>query len=96
MKKTDSQKLDQIISMMGDVVDVFGKRFDKIDGRFDKIETRLTSIEHEITAIDKRLDGLEEHYGNLKGVTKEIDDLRARMTAIESTSASTKKSPPDL
>ena len=35
MKATDSKKLDQIISMLGDVLDIFGKRFDKTDDRID-------------------------------------------------------------
>jgi hypothetical protein len=45
MKKNDSEKLDQIITMLSDVVDVFGKRFDKIDVRFDKIERNMATKE---------------------------------------------------
>ena len=83
MKRTDSQKLDDITATLATIVETFGDRFDKIDGRFDAIETRLTSIEHQLAYINTRLDGLEENYRNLKGVTTEIDELRARMTAIE-------------
>ena len=33
MKKSDSQKLDTITTMLTDMVDVFGKRFDKLEDR---------------------------------------------------------------
>jgi hypothetical protein len=33
--------------------------------------------------IYRRLDVIEEHYANLKGVTKEIDELREQVRAIE-------------
>jgi hypothetical protein len=33
--------------------------------------------------INRRLDALEEHYANLKGVTKEIDEIRAEVRTIQ-------------
>ncbi len=53
-KKTDSQKLDQIITMISDVVDVFGKRFDRVDERFDKLDNRIDGVEKR---LDNRIDG---------------------------------------
>ena len=47
MKNTDSKKLDQIITMLGDIVDVFGKRFDKID--------ETMARKDDLTAGEKRL-----------------------------------------
>ncbi len=38
MKKSDSQKLDSILTMLADMVEVFGKRFDKINERLDPHE----------------------------------------------------------
>ena len=47
------------------------------------IEGDLKNIHRELGEINKRLDTLDEHYKNLKGVTREIDDLRADVRAIE-------------
>ena len=33
--------------------------------------------------INRRLDALEEHYSNLRGVTKEIDEIRDEVRAIQ-------------
>ena len=47
------------------------------------IDAALKPIHHELREINRRLDALDEQYKNLKGVTKEIDDLRAEVRAIE-------------
>jgi len=51
------KKLDQIIAMLGDVVDVFGKRFDKIDDRFDKLDSRFENLENEVATVKSKVDG---------------------------------------
>jgi len=43
------KKLDQIIAMLGDVVDVFGKRFDKIDDE-------VAAVKGKVDGINRRLD----------------------------------------
>ena len=47
------------------------------------IDAALKPIHHELREINRRLDALDEEYKNLKGVTKEIDGLRADVRAIE-------------
>ena len=47
------------------------------------IDSALKPIHHELREISRRLDALEEHYANLKGVTKEIDEIRAEVRAIQ-------------
>ncbi len=47
------------------------------------ISDALKPIYHELKEINRRLDVLDEEYKNLKGVTKEIDELRADVRAIE-------------
>ena len=49
----------------------------------EEVRKEFRSIHHELALINRRLDKLEENYANLKGVTKEIDDLRADVRAIE-------------
>ena len=47
------------------------------------VALELRPVRHDLKQIDRRLDALEQHYANLKGVTKEIDDLRQQMRAIQ-------------
>ena len=47
------------------------------------IREELRPIHHELREINRRLELLDEDYGNLKGVTKEIDELRAQIRVIE-------------
>jgi DNA repair ATPase RecN len=42
----------------------------------------LRPIREQLRQIEKRLNTLEEQYANLKGVTKEIDDIRTEVRAI--------------
>jgi len=46
-------------------------------------DEKLRPIHASLTDINRRLDTIEEHYGNLKGVTKEIDEIRAEVRAIQ-------------
>ena len=54
------------------------------------VEQRLSNIEAELRDISGRLDALEENFGNLRGVTKEIDELRDRVRRMEATIAAGK------
>ena len=47
------------------------------------IREELKPVHHELREINRRLDVLDEEYKNLKGVTKEIDELRDQVRAIE-------------
>ena len=47
------------------------------------VALELRPVRHDLKQIDRRLDALEQHYANLKGVTKEIDDLRQQVRAIQ-------------
>ena len=47
------------------------------------IREELKTIHHELREINRRLDIIEEHYANLKGVTKEIDEIRAEVRGIQ-------------
>jgi hypothetical protein len=47
------------------------------------IEEALTPIRRELAVIARRLDALDEQFANIKGVTKEIDELRDRLSTIE-------------
>src|SRR5712671_2415783 len=47
------------------------------------IREELKPIHHELKEINRRLDTLDEEYKNLKGVTKEIDEIREQVRAIE-------------
>ena len=40
-------------------------------------------IAHELRELRRQIDFLEEHYRNIKGYAKEIDDLRLRVNVIE-------------
>ena len=68
MKKSDSQKLDTITTMLTDMVDVFGKRFDKLEDRMATKEqmialhTQVNSIEAQLKhgRYETRLGNLEE------------------------------------
>jgi septation ring formation regulator EzrA len=46
-------------------------------------EANFRLLRRELTDINKRLDMIEQNYANLKGVTKEIDEIRAEVRAIQ-------------
>lgn len=77
MKNTDSKKLDQIITMLADVVDIFGKRFDATDNRIDgaivKIGGVQNTIDREAVArtdqkLPERVERIETHLGISKKI----------------------------
>ena len=47
------------------------------------VDEKLAPIHATLADINRRLDALEEHYANLKGVTKEIDEIRGEVRAIQ-------------
>jgi len=49
----------------------------------EEVQAALRPIHSELAHINRRLNVLDEHYKNLKGVTKEIDDIRDRVRDIE-------------
>jgi len=68
----------------------FGAIADDIDDLDHKImslrattETGFLSLRDELHEINECLNALDENYKNLKGVTKEIDDIRSRVKDIE-------------
>ena len=46
-------------------------------------EGNFRSLHIELADMNRRLDALAENYANLRGVTKEIDDLRAQLRSIQ-------------
>lgn len=46
-------------------------------------EGSFRALRRELTDINKRLDLIEQNYANLKGVTNEIDEIRAEVRAIQ-------------
>jgi len=46
-------------------------------------EVGLRSLLRELADSNNRLDLIEQNYANLKGVTKEIDEIRAEVRAIQ-------------
>jgi len=82
MQKSDSKKLDHIVTMLGDMVAAFGKRFDRIDDTLEQHTAlhndhtrRLNTIENDVnTNLDKRLQ-LEVRTGKIEkhlGLDKKI------------------------
>jgi hypothetical protein len=67
MKANDSKKLDQIITMLGDVIDVFGKRFDKIDDE-------LVAVKGKVDGTNRRLDAEAMQRTDLK-IPRRLRDL---------------------
>ena len=47
------------------------------------VDEKLRPIHASLTEINRRLDAIEESYANLKGVTKEIDEIREELHAIQ-------------
>ena len=47
------------------------------------VALEIKPVREQLKQIEKRLDTIEPHYANLKGVTKEIDEIRAEVRAIQ-------------
>ncbi len=86
MKATDSKKLDHIISMLGDVVEVFGKRFDTIDTRMAASEKRLTETEKRpadrIDGVGVKVDGLQNEF-DARAIERVGEKLPERVADLE-------------
>ena len=78
MTATDSKKLDHIISMLGDVVDVFGKRFDKLDEKIAATEKalieKIDGVDSKAAGINRRLDAEAIQRTDLK-LPRRVHDL---------------------
>ena len=75
MAKSETKEILEIVNFIKDYM--------ATSEEMSEVNTRLSSIERELASINRRLDALKEQFGNLKGVTKEIDDLRGRIRVIE-------------
>lgn len=47
------------------------------------VALEIKPLSENLKHIEKRLNELAEQYANLKGVTKEIDDLRTQLRAVQ-------------
>ncbi len=54
MKKSDGAKLDTIITMLADMVDVFGKRFDKLEDRMATKE-QIVALHAQVNSVEAEL-----------------------------------------
>ena len=72
---------DELAEVKDDIAGMVTK--DEFSEFREEVRSEFRNIHRELVHINARLDQLEENYRNLKGVTKEIDELRERMAAIE-------------
>ena len=47
------------------------------------VAVEIKPVREQLRQVEKRLDTLEQHYANLKGVTKEIDEIRDEVRTIQ-------------
>jgi hypothetical protein len=76
---------DDIGDIESDVTEIRAGMVTKVDHHTFRQETHdnFKGLHFELVAINKRLDTIDEQYKSLKGVTKEIDDIRDRVKEIE-------------
>jgi septation ring formation regulator EzrA len=74
--------LDFIKERMATKADVAELRLELNSFRTES-EANFRSVRTELGEINKRLDLIEQNYANLKGVTKEIDEIRGEVRAIQ-------------
>jgi septal ring factor EnvC (AmiA/AmiB activator) len=74
--------LDFIKERMATKADVAELRLELHTFRAES-EANFRSVRSELADINKRLDQIEQNYANLKGITKEIDEIRAEVRAIQ-------------
>ena len=74
--------LDFIKERMATKADVAELRLELNSFRTEA-EKNARELRKDLAEINKRLDLIEQNYANLKGVTKEIDDIRAEVRAIQ-------------
>ncbi len=70
-KKTDSKKLDEVITMLAGMTEVFGARFDKVDDE-------LTAVKNKIDGINRRLDTEAMARGDQK-IPGRVADLETKV-----------------
>jgi predicted nucleic acid-binding Zn-ribbon protein len=75
--ESEYEKLARLIKDEGE--DIRGE----LGRRFDATDNQLRGIRSEIADIRRGLETLEDKFKNIKGVTKEIDHLLARVARIE-------------
>jgi transcriptional regulator of acetoin/glycerol metabolism len=68
VKKTDSKKLDEVMSTLADMTEDFGTRFDKLDD--------------ELTAVKSKLDGINRRLDS-EAMLRTDQKIPARVAAIE-------------
>jgi hypothetical protein len=73
--------LDFIKERMATKADVAEMRLELHTFRTES-EANFRSVRAELSDVNKRLDLIEQNYANLKGVTKEIDEIRGGVRAI--------------
>jgi hypothetical protein len=74
--------LDFIKDRMATKADVAELRLELNSFRTEA-EGNARQLHKDLSEINKRLDLIEQNYANLKGVTKEIDEIRAEVRAIQ-------------
>jgi hypothetical protein len=47
------------------------------------VAVEIKPVREQLKQVEKRLDLIEQNYANLKGVTKEIDEIRGEVRAIQ-------------
>lgn len=47
------------------------------------VAVEIKPVREQLRQIEKRLESLDQNYANLKGVTKEIDEIRGEVRAIQ-------------
>jgi len=47
------------------------------------VAVEIKPVREQLREIEKRREALEQNYANLKGVTKEIDEIRGEVRAIQ-------------
>jgi uncharacterized coiled-coil DUF342 family protein len=82
MKDRMTTKYDVCDIVRDELKEYATKRPEEDRGRARRREAP-TDPHESLSEINRRLDALEEHYSNLKSVTREVDEIRADVRAIE-------------
>ncbi|OGG58174.1 hypothetical protein A2853_01505 [Candidatus Kaiserbacteria bacterium RIFCSPHIGHO2_01_FULL_55_17] len=77
--KSETREILQIVNFIKDRM----ATREEVNEGFSEVRADLRDIRQELKDIKHRLDVLEDQFKNLKGVTKEIDELRDRVRTIE-------------
>ncbi len=77
------QNLKDILETVNFIKDRMLTKYDVRAIVEEVVDEKLRPIYSGLTEINRRLDTIEESYANLKGVTKEIDEIRGEVRAIQ-------------